>query len=80
MVSRKEYQRKPESYWKGKQVRTLCSLRNSLAEIPKGTICTITHKGGGFSLKTEPCKRCGISFSIRKVSPEDVMLITEGNT
>ena len=75
MVTMKEYRKFSLDYWVGKNVRTKEVLRNFVTEIPVGTVCKITDKRGGFTLKTEPCKCCGVSVFIRKVNPEDVQLV-----
>ena len=72
MVSRKEYEKRTEAQWKGVKVRTLCDMHNGIINIPKGTVCQIYGKSGGFSLETEPCKRCGVSIFIKKVAPRYV--------
>jgi hypothetical protein len=79
MVSRKEYERKSEDYWKRVTVRTNRVLRNGWMEIPAGTLCRITDKRGGFKLETEPCKCCGVRVYISKVLPEDVDVVSIGD-
>ena len=76
MVSTRTYRKYNSSYWTGKTVRTTRILRNGNIEIPAGTICQILGKSGGFTLKTEPCRCCGVSVFIRKVGPEAVDLVT----
>ena len=55
-----------------KKVETFVSMRNGMIEIPVGTICSITDKRGGFTLKTDACPSCGVRIFIRKVNPTNV--------
>ncbi|MCJ7424977.1 hypothetical protein MUP01_12035 [Candidatus Bathyarchaeota archaeon] len=75
MVTRKEYEGKTESEWKGVTVRTLRELRNGYLAIPAGKICRIYRKRGGFTLETEPCKCCGVRVLIGKVPSCDVTVV-----
>jgi hypothetical protein len=56
-------------------VRTTRVLSNGNIEVPVGTICRIFDKRGGFNLKTEACKTCGVSVYITHVRPEDVEVV-----
>lgn len=57
-------------------VKTRTILENGWCKIPTGTICEVTYsRGGTISLKSDPCKCCGISISISKVPYRDVVLI-----
>jgi len=76
MVSKQEYEKRTKEYWKTVKVKTNCILRNGIIEIPKGTLCAIVRKGGGFTLQAEPCKTCGVSVLISKVPPEDVYVVS----
>jgi hypothetical protein len=75
MVSPKEYDRVTEAEWKKRKVRTLVVLINSQIQIPKGTICSIIRKAGGFTLHASECPHCGVSVYISKVSPRDVTVV-----
>lgn len=74
MVSQVQYEKVTAAEWQKFKVRTLCVLRSGMMEIPVGTVCQVHGKGGGFTLKTEPCKCCGVSIFIRKVPPGDVAI------
>lgn len=77
MVTEKEYKKNPESYWRGKKVKTLCKLNNGYYEIPKGTILEIERKYQGFSLRgIEVCSHCeiGRKVHISRVNYFDVIL------
>lgn len=71
-MNRKDYERWNEIEWKRHNVRTLGELRNGKTVIPKGTVCRITAKFGGFTLQTDPCSHCGISVLISRVPCGDV--------
>lgn len=75
MVSGKEYRKRSSAFWVGKKVRTRGVLRNGVIEIPTGTICEIRRKFKGFTLKTDPCKCCGVSVFISKVPALAVELV-----
>ncbi len=79
-----EYKRTTCRELKGRKVRTLRELRNSWCVIPKGTICTITHKSGGLEIESEACPDCGVKVCISKVQPTSVELLPkeekEGDT
>lgn len=75
MVSIKEYSKKPLTYWKTVKVQTTRPLSNGYCEIPVGTICEVTDKRSGFSLKTDACKTCGVKVFISKVPSEAVKII-----
>lgn len=69
------YQNKTEKFFLGKKVRTLIQMQNGLMIIPKGAICTITRKFGGFNLESEPCEKCGVRIKITRVRRRDVELV-----
>ena len=71
----KTYNKKTEKFFIGKKVRTLVQMQNGLIVIPKGKICKITRKFGGFNLTTEPCEHCGVGIRISRVHRRDVELI-----
>jgi hypothetical protein len=75
VISDRDYKQKPLSYWKTIIVRTNVVLHNGVIEIPVGTKCTITDKRGGFTLKSEPCKLCGVSIFITKVPPKKLSIV-----
>lgn len=62
--------------WKGLTVRTLRRMRNGVTDIPAGTLATVTYARAGLTLETEPCKCCGVSIRISKVSSSDVSVTT----
>lgn len=70
----KTYRKYTEKFFMDKKVRTLIQMQNGLMIIPEGTICTITRKFGGFNLKSEPCKHCGVQIRISRVHRRDVEL------
>lgn len=61
----------------GKKVRTLRNLQNSLAEIPRGTICEVIEVYGGATLKTKECPNCLVMVRISRVPYIDIELIEE---
>lgn len=71
-ITRREYEARTKKEWKGTRVRTVVPIENRLGRIPRGTLCTIMDKAGGFTLETDPCPHCGVQFFIRKVHPKDV--------
>ena len=71
----KTYEKNTEKFFVGKKVRTLMQMQNGLMIIPEGAVCTITRKFGGFNLKSEPCKSCGVRIRITRVHREDVELV-----
>lgn len=71
------YRKLPENFFRGKKVILLNDIQNRRMAIPKGTIATITRKRGGFDLKAEACKCCGVSILISRAMPEDVDLYEE---
>ena len=75
MISCKEYRKRTLAQWKKVKVETIVPLRNGYMEIPVGTVCSITDKHGGFTLKTDACPTCGIHVFIRKVTPAHVRII-----
>ena len=70
-----EYEKHTESFFMGKKVRTLSEIQNGYVVIPKGAICKITRKFGGFDLTNEPCGACGMRARISRVSYRDVELV-----
>lgn len=74
-MKRSEYDKRNESQFRGRKVRTLVPLRNGSGEIPAGTVATIKRKWGGFGLSTEPCPCCGIRFYISKIPHHAVELL-----
>lgn len=77
MVTQREYERKTEKEWKKVKVITKVKMQNGFMEIPAGTVCRIVQKYGGFSLKSEPCGKCGIRVFISRVQPENVEVLQE---
>ena len=71
----KIYEKNTEKFFMGKKIRTLIQMQNGLMVIPKGAVCTITRKYGGFNLNSEPCKCCGVQKRITRVSFREVQLI-----
>lgn len=63
-ISRKDYESKTESFWKGKKVVSLTPLENGVATLPAGTGFTVTRKFNGLFLQSDPCECCGISLRI----------------
>ncbi len=65
--------------WAGLRVRSRVPMRNSLGEVPAGTLFTVESSigGTGLHLKTSPCPHCGISMRISKVSDQDVMVVAD---
>ena len=80
MVTWKEYKQKPESYWKGKKIRTLIKMENGNIVIPQGTILIIDRKYKGFTLTgIKDCPHCGIGrkLYISRVTPIEVEMVTQ---
>lgn len=75
MISRKEYLKYPEIYWKGRRVRALYNLTSGSQSVQKGTILTIKAKASGFTLETPRCPHCGVAVFIRKVESTAVELV-----
>ncbi len=73
----KKWQKKTESWWRDQRVLTMESLTNRFHVIPAGTVCTVTRKYGGLSLRSEPCEQCGLMVNISKVSYHKLALIDE---
>lgn len=80
MVSRVSYRQRTLGYWRQWLVKTNRVMRNGMIEIPAGTVCSVIDKRGGFGLKTEACKTCGVSVFIRKIEPEAVELFKRAET
>ena len=77
MITWKKYKSKNEAFWMGKKVKTLVRMENGWCEIAEGTICKITRKYKGFSLKSDACEKCGVRVSISRVFPTDLCLVIE---
>lgn len=76
-ISPSFYRNHTITYFRGRQVRSLCPLRNGLGEQPAGTVYTIERKWKGFSLISEPCGHCGLRLSMTEVPYEDVELLSK---
>lgn len=61
--------------WIGRDVRTLVPLSNGWMQMPAGIKCRVTYSRGGLTLRAEPCKHCGVSVRIGRVSEADVELL-----
>lgn len=59
----------------GRKARTTRALRNGYAEIPAGTVVTITGKLGGLAIETEKCRSCGVRVFVNRVEPDAVILL-----
>jgi hypothetical protein len=55
-------------HWVGSWVRTRTELRNGCTLLPSGLLCKVEGFHRGANLVTEPCKCCGVSVFITKVS------------
>lgn len=80
MITKKQYESYPETFWIGKKVKTLKKLQNGWFEIPVGTILVINRKYKGFDLQgLEICPHCNIGkkISISRVQVNDVQLLGE---
>ena len=62
--------------WEGLRVVSLKKLRNSLAQIPDGTMFTVERNYAGLHLISDPCPHCGVRFFINKVPESDVRIIS----
>jgi hypothetical protein len=69
------YETHTEKFFKGKQVKSLFSLRNGYIELPAGTVYTITRKYQGFNLISTGCIHCGGKQNISRVSYRDIELL-----
>ena len=76
MITEAHYRRFTEEQWKGRKVRSLRDMRNGYAELPAGTIFTITGKYKGFSLVSDPCATCGVKIHIGRVSGASLELVS----
>ena len=65
---------KKVSEWVGRRVETLVEMRNGAISIPAGTFAHVTYARAGLTLKTEPCKCCGVGVYITRVRASDVRL------
>jgi hypothetical protein len=74
-ITASQYSRRAVPEWRGVKVRSLRALRNGWAEMPAGTIFTITRKFSGFDLESDPCEHCGIKMRISRVQPQDLELV-----
>jgi hypothetical protein len=72
-ITPQRYRQLTETEWKKRKVISLVPLRNSIAELPAGTVFTIYRKYNGFKLESLPCERCGIKLQITHVPPRDLM-------
>lgn len=79
-MDEKFYRKHKREWFIGKKVRTLRTLRSRAIEIPKGTICEITDKFGGFGIRANPCSCCGVGIFMKKIPPEDVILTGNNDT
>lgn len=79
MVTQRVYQRLTHEQVKGRRVRTLVTLWNSLSEIPAGTLMTIIAKSKGYSLMGDPCPHCGVRVAVGRVQPSNVEFVDEGS-
>lgn len=75
MITTSQYNRRSVAEWKGLKVRSLHPLRTSMAEMPAGTIYTITGKFSGFDLTAEPCAHCGVAMKVSRVAPEKLEIV-----
>ena len=74
-MDRKIYQRLTARELKGRKVRSLRALGNSLGTVPEGTIFTILDKYGGLELASQECPQCRISLTLLRVPPTAVELL-----
>lgn len=74
----KKYQAKPDTWWKGRIVRSTKELSNGWATLPKGTIFKVMGKWNGLKILSQQCKCCGIRVHMSKVPYRDLELIEDG--
>lgn len=67
-----EYRRLKLEDMQGRRYRTARTMRNGNIEIPMGTEVRIVGKRSGLSLRSEPCKCCGVAVFISRVEPSGV--------
>lgn len=63
------------SEWVGRKVETVAVMRNGNQEIPAGTVAEVTQARSGLTLKTDPCKCCGVRVYITRVHSSHVRLV-----
>jgi DNA mismatch repair protein MutH len=61
--------------WVGRKVETVADMRNGSTAIPAGTVAEVTYARAGLTLKTAPCKCCGVGIFITRVRASDVRLV-----
>ncbi len=71
-MTRKEYESMTLEQMKKRKWRTCREIRTGAAVIGPGQPVTITQKRGGFTISTEKCKHCNVSFYARKVGWEAI--------
>ncbi len=54
------------------RLRLKIKIRNGNMEVPAGTVVTVTNKLKGWTIKTDPCKCCGVSVYVSRVSHFDL--------
>jgi|GEM_PF-2405963 len=63
--------------WHGLRVRTLHEMSNGWGTIPAGTVATVESCTGGvgLTLRSEPCKCCGLRVLISRVHNSEVEVV-----
>ena len=76
-MDRKTYRRIRERDLAGRRVCLVVPLSTGLASWPAGTLAEIERKYAGFTLRSEPCRCCGVRLRATRVSPRCIMLLDE---
>ncbi len=57
----------------GDRVRSVRDIKNGWAELPSGTVFTVTRRFAGYGLRSDPCKCCGIRVHVTRVQEWSVI-------
>lgn len=57
--------------WVGMRLKSKHRVKNGWAELPAGTLWTVTYARSGLSIESDACSCCGIKVYVRGVDPRD---------